>query len=621
MRAIFLTSFLQCLIIFSGLVSAQSSFEVMEVSISELQDALSEGRVSSVELVDSYLERIAAYDKQGPALNSIIRINPEARGIAAQLDAEREISEIRSPLHGIPILVKDNYNTTSMPTTGGSVALADFIPSENSTQINNLIEAGAIILAKTNLHEYAYGITSVGSLVGQTRNPYDIRRVPGGSSGGTGAAVAASFGAIGLGSDTCGSIRIPSSFNNLVGLRPSKGLSSIYGVMPLSHTQDVAGPLARNSKDLAILLDVVVGYDEKDEATGIMLYQESPEFVRNLDSVNLEGLRIGKLQSYFDRADVVTRRTIESMLEHLEQQGAEVVEIEIPEADSLIDQSALIGHEFKNDLNQYLALFASEEVMNLDYIVDRGLFHKAVEGALSRSSASVFNETEYSQAVAVRNELRELVESVLIENQLDVLVYPPIAELPVIIGESQPGNNCSLSANSGLPAISLPAGFSDTGLPVGMELLGVYLSDVRLVSIAHALEESKQSRQPPSVTPPLENGEAPPARELEIVFNDTGAQFSASFQISVLSNTLAYQIQIDPAGSAEIYAITLIIDDPDAFDLTDPIIANFLGPNMDSATGEVFMSPQLRMAINENRAYLKIFADSLPPVGTIQRLD
>jgi amidase len=621
MRAIFLVSILQCLVIFSRVVSAQSSFEVMEVNISELQNALSEGRVSSVELVDSYLERISAYDKQGPALNSIIRINPEARSIAAQLDAERETSAIRSPLHGIPILVKDNYNTTTMPTTGGSVALADFIPSENSTQINRLIEAGAIILAKTNLHEYAYGITSVGSLVGQTRNPYDIRRVPGGSSGGTGAAVAASFGAIGLGSDTCGSIRIPSAFNNLVGLRPTKGLSSIYGVMPLSHTQDVAGPLARNSTDLAILLDVVVGYDEKDEATSIMLFQESPEFVRNLNSVNLEGLRIGKLQSYFDRADTVTRRTIESTLEHLEQQGAEVVEIEISEAESLIGQSALIGHEFKNDLNQYLALFISDEIMSLDDIVDLGLFHEAVEGALSRSHASVFNETEYNQAVAVRIELRELVESVLIENQLDALVYPTIAELPVIIGESQPGNNCSLSANSGLPAISLPAGFSDSGLPVGMELLGAYLSDVRLVSIAHALEQSKQSRQPPSVTPPLENGEAPSARKIEIAFNDAGAQFSASFEINMLFNTLAYQIQIDPAGSAEIYAITLIIDDPDALGLTAPIIANFLGPNMDLAAGEVFMSPQLRMAIHENRAYLKIFADSLPPVGAIRRLD
>ena len=239
--------------------SAQNRLEVFEASIEELQSALDAGTTSSVLLVDQYLARIAAYDKQGPALNSIIRINPAARETAAALDTERARSGPRSSLHGIPILVKDNYNTTMLPTTGGSVALANFVPNANATQVSKLIDAGAIIIAKTTLHEYAYGITTIASLSGQTRNPYDYRRVPGGSSGGTGAAVAASFGAIGLGSDTCGSIRIPSAFNNLFGLRPSKGLSSIHGVMPLSHTQDVAGPLARSLDDLAILLNIVVG--------------------------------------------------------------------------------------------------------------------------------------------------------------------------------------------------------------------------------------------------------------------------------------------------------------------------------------------------------------------------
>ena len=223
-------------------LSAQDTIDVFEASIAELQSALEEGRTTSVELVDQYLARIEAYDKKGPLLNSIVRLNPMATVTARALDAERVRSGARSALHGIPILVKDNYNTKDLPTTGGSVALANFLPNANATQIDKLLEAGAIIIAKTTLHEYAYGITTVASLTGQTRNPYDYRRVPGGSSGGTGAAVAASFGAIGLGSDTCGSIRIPSAFNNLFGLRPSKGLSSIYGVMPLSHTQDVAAP-------------------------------------------------------------------------------------------------------------------------------------------------------------------------------------------------------------------------------------------------------------------------------------------------------------------------------------------------------------------------------------------
>lgn len=254
----------------SSAINAQTQFDVFEASIPEIRSALEQGRLSSVQLVQQYLDRIQAYDRQGPRLNSIVRLNADALDIARALDEERQRTGSRGPLHGVPIVVKDNYNTDDMPTTGGSVALANFVPSENAAQIDKLIQAGAIILAKTNLHEYAYGITSIGSLLGQTRNPYDPRRVPGGSSGGTGAAVAASFAAAGFGSDTCGSIRIPSAFNNLIGLRPSKGLSSIYGILPLSHTQDVAGPLARSAEDLAIILDVVIGYDARDEATAIV---------------------------------------------------------------------------------------------------------------------------------------------------------------------------------------------------------------------------------------------------------------------------------------------------------------------------------------------------------------
>ena len=254
--------FLLCLLAPFSVV-AQPRFDVFEASITEIRDALDGGQVSSVQLVQQYLDRILAYDKQGPKLNSIVRVNPKALAQAQALDTERQRKGSRGPLHGVPIVVKDNYNTDHMPTSGGSVALANFIPSENASQVDKLLRAGAIILAKTNLHEYAYGITSIGSLVGQTRNPYDPRRVPGGSSGGTGAAVAASFAAAGFGSDTCGSIRIPSAFNNLIGLRPSKGLSSIYGILPLSHTQDVAGPLARSAQDLAIILDIVSGYDSE----------------------------------------------------------------------------------------------------------------------------------------------------------------------------------------------------------------------------------------------------------------------------------------------------------------------------------------------------------------------
>ncbi|MDP6414297.1 MAG: amidase family protein, partial [Gammaproteobacteria bacterium] len=401
--------------------SAQNRIEVLEASIAELQAALDAGTTSSVQLVDQYLARIAAYDKQGPVLNSIVRTNPAARETAAALDAERARSGPRSSLHGIPILVKDNYNTTMLPTTGGSVALANFVPNTNATQVNKLIDAGAIIVAKTTLHEYAYGITTIASLSGQTRNPYDYRRVPGGSSGGTGAAVAASFGAIGLGSDTCGSIRIPSAFNNLFGLRPSKGLSSIHGVMPLSHTQDVAGPLARSLDDLAILLDIVVGYDANDAATAPMQNTPHPQFRQNLDSLTPEGLRIGRLSVAFDNANGAVRGPINDALEWYEEQGVELVDIEIPEMTELLSASGLIGHEFRVDLDQYLQQFGSEAIANLGDIVDRGLYHQAVNGPLARSRNAERDEAAYTTAMAARSALRDAVEKVFLDNRLDAI--------------------------------------------------------------------------------------------------------------------------------------------------------------------------------------------------------
>ncbi len=212
------------------------SVEVFEASIPDLQEAMTEGRVTSLELVDAYLSRIGAYDQGGPALNSMVYLNPNARAQAAALDQERAIRGARGPLHGIPIILKDNYDTADLPTSGGSIALAGMIPPDDAFQVRKLREAGAVIIGKSNMHELAAGITTISSVGGQTRNPYDPSRNPGGSSGGTGAAIAASFAAIGWGSDTCGSIRIPASHNNLFGLRPTKGLSSIDGIIPLSQS-------------------------------------------------------------------------------------------------------------------------------------------------------------------------------------------------------------------------------------------------------------------------------------------------------------------------------------------------------------------------------------------------
>ncbi|MCG8413661.1 MAG: amidase [Pseudomonadales bacterium] len=601
------------LILISFKAVAQDTFNVFEASISEMQAAMAAGRVSSEQLVEQYLVRIEAYDKNGPALNSIVRINPEALLQARALDSERRATGPRSALHGIPILVKDNYNTVGLPTSGGSVALAGFHPNANATQIDKLIAAGAIVLAKTNLHEYAYGITTVGSLFGQTLNPYDIRRVPGGSSGGTGAAVAASLGAIGLGSDTCGSIRIPSSFNNLIGLRPTKGLSSIYGVMPLSHSQDVAGPLARSAEDLAIVLDVVSGFDNRDQATEIVRDQPPLNFVTNLDNVNLAELRIGKLAEFFENTSGAVSSRIDEALEWYESQGVEIVEVEIPDLDESVAASRLITQEFRDDLNSYLAEFGSDAIGSLQDVINDGLYHQAVGGALQRSAEFEAEGDDYQTRQEARVLFKEQVLSIMEVHGLDAIAYPTVSQLPVQVGDPQTGSHCSLSANTGLPALSMPVGFSASDLPIGLELLGKEFADAKLLAIANAYEQANSPRRAPSTTPALEDGQAPQAQVTALSFDQAGIQFEAVLEFNQVRNVVSYSLVVGPGSEAELYSVTLaIVEDEEK---SGSIVHNLLPPQSLSVSGEYFMSSAFREAYESGRTQLRVFADSLPVGG------
>ena len=594
---------------------AQAQFEVSELSIVQLQNALSAGRTTSVELVEQYLKRIELLDLAGPNLASIVRSNPDALAVAAALDKERQISGPRSLMHGIPIVVKDNYNVAGLATSGGSVALAQFIPTGEATQVAKLRAAGAIILAKTNLHEYAYGITTVSSIGGQTRNPYDIRRVPGGSSGGTGAAVAASFAAVGWGSDTCGSVRIPAAFNNLYGLRPSKGLSSIYGIMPLSHTQDIGAPLARTLEDLAISLDIVSGYDGQDSATEVIKDSEPVSFQASLESIDLETVRLGRLVDYIDRASPETRKAIDDALDWYASAGAVIVDIEIPTLNELVAASGVIGFEFENDLNQYLLEFGSQAISNLDQIVSEGLYHQAINGVLTRSSNGELDQAAYARALAKRDELKQLLESILVEQNLNAIVYPPIMELPVFIGTSQPGNNCSISANSGLPALSMPIGFTEQGLPVAMELLGQFMQDEALLALAYEYEQELSPRQSPSVTPALEAGGLPQPIAYQLEFSQDGINLSVDLTWDKLSNELKYAVHSDGQEAVNAITAAVNVDGLDRFD--EPILANLLRPIQESAEGSIFLSPYLRAGLVNRQLYLKVFAASLPPQGVV----
>jgi len=275
--------------------------ELLEATVPQLQAALTAGTIASRDLVSMYLARIDAYDQRGPALNAISVTNGNALTEADARDAERRAGVSHGPLHGVPVIVKDNYDTADLQTAAGSRSLSGWVPPDDAFLVKKLREAGAIIIAKSNMHEFAYGITTLGSLFGQTRNPYALDRNPGGSSGGTGAAIAANFAAVGIGSDTCGSIRIPASHNSLVGIRGTQGLASRSGIIPLSSTQDIGGPIARTVTDLAIVLDATVGYDPADAQTAASVGNIPKSYTDYLQLTALRGARVGLFPALLER--------------------------------------------------------------------------------------------------------------------------------------------------------------------------------------------------------------------------------------------------------------------------------------------------------------------------------
>jgi Asp-tRNA(Asn)/Glu-tRNA(Gln) amidotransferase A subunit family amidase len=476
--------------------AAASHFEVTEASLTDLQRAMTDGRVTSAQLLDAYLVRIAAYDHAGPAINAMIRLNPRARADAAALDAERNAGRVRGPLHGIPIILKDNYDTKDLATSAGSLALASHVPAADAFIVRKLRDAGAVIIGKSNLHELASGVTSISSLGGQTLNPYDLSRCPGGSSGGTGAAIAASFGAVGWGTDTCGSIRIPSAFGSLFGLRPTQGMVSRDGIVPLALTQDVAGPLARTATDLAIALDVTVGPDPNDPATRMMEGRPLPLFRDSLRADALRGARIGIFRPYFRNADGDVADTIRSAARAMRALGAEVVDVDMPDFDEQIAGTGAILLETRFDLVDYLARPGSSPVHSLGEILDKGLYDKALEVRHKSADTATARDSEAHRKVLARQaQLRARMISYMDSLKLDALAYPTSVRKPVLAGDPQLGATCALAAQTGLPAISIPAGFTSDGLPTGLELLGRPFSDVRLVAFAYAFEQGGSRRR------------------------------------------------------------------------------------------------------------------------------
>jgi Asp-tRNA(Asn)/Glu-tRNA(Gln) amidotransferase A subunit family amidase len=538
------------------------AFEVAESAIADEQKAMAEGRITSKALVQAYLDRIAAFDRHGPRLNALITLNPNALREAEALDRERAAKGPRGPMHGIPVIVKDNYSTADMQTTAGTMALLGFVPSSDAFQVRKLREAGAVMLGKSNLHELASGITTVGSAFGQTLNPYDPSRNPGGSSGGTAAAIAASFAAAGMGSDTCGSIRIPSSVNNLVGLRPTKGLSSIAGIVPLSTTQDVGGPLARSVADLAAMLDATIGEDPADPVTHLQPGQSRPKFMDALQAGALKGARIGILEPLFGDAsdDQEVIRVVRAAIEKFKKERAETVSVPMPELQAALDGSSVINAEFKEDLASYLAKYGNPPVHSLEEIVRGGLIHSSLEGVMNTRVASKGRDShEYKLALAKRAAIQEMIVKLMEDQKLDALVYPTMKRKPARIGDPQGGSTCQLSASTGFPAISMPAGFTADGLPVGVELLGRAFDDAKLVSYAYAYEQATHPRRAPARTPALGGRTSVPLLTWQSTAQAPAASatVSAKFTFDPATNELTYNLTAAGFPEGDILAATI----------------------------------------------------------------
>jgi amidase len=491
----------------AGTGAPVAPFRLMEATISETQAALNAGTITSEQLVNMYLARIDAYDKQGPSINAVIRLNPNAVAEAQALDAERRSSGPRGPLHGIPVLLKDNFDTADMPTAASAVSLATSIAPDDGFMVRKLREAGAVFLGKVNMSEFAWTITTISSLGGQTLNPYDLTRNPGGSSGGTGAAIAANFASFGTGSDTCGSIRIPASHQSLVGLRATQGLFSRDGIVPLSLTQDMGGPITRTVEDTAIVLDAIAGYDVNDPVTIVSETHTPSTYTAFLKKGRLQKARVGVLLDAMlpAQTDAEVAAVVSATATELRRLGAEVVEVTIPDY-ATISNFSIITREFMTNLHAYLEATPGAPVKTLDEILATGTVHAGALSLFTQASGFPSIDTpDYDERLAARDVFRDAIVKVLDDNDLDALIYPTMRQKPVAVPiTSQPGSNCRVSAHSGLPAISVPAGFTPDGIPVGIEFLGREFTEGDLLELAYSWEQATHHRRAPATTPDLE---------------------------------------------------------------------------------------------------------------------
>ena len=539
-------------------LSEPKTFTLENATVNDIQQAFEFGALSAEELVQLYLNRIAAYDDSGPGINSVISVNPNALETARELDENLRSGDVDGDLYGIPVLLKDNYDTFDLPTTAGSDVLAGSIPPDDAFTVEQFREEGAIILGKTNMSEFALSSGRLGysSLGGLTINPYNLDRDASGSSSGTGAAIAANFAVLGTGTDTAGSVRGPASATGLVGIKPTRGLVSNDGIIPLALTADVAGPMAKTVTDAAIALGVMAGVDPNDPATLASTDNTYEDYTQFLDPNALEGARIGVARDYFGGNEEVDS-LVEAAIAQMESLGATIVELELPEA--IVEASnygtllnTVVQAEFNPQIEEYFATLDEEYPDDLAELIAASQDPELVdsETPVNPNRIAVYEDSldfggldnpEYIAAIeegipTLQNNLDRVFE----DNDLDTIVYPTIATppTPITTDDGTPIDDPTYEANldnvggdpyranylanlSGFPDLTVPVGYTEQNLPVGISFLGQEFSEPTLIGLAYDYEQEAQVRVAPANTTALPGEEFEYSTEV-LVIGDLG---------------------------------------------------------------------------------------------------
>lgn len=499
---------LQKLLAINSELNTCESFDLLDADIRSVHAAFTDNSLTAEALISCYISRIEKLDK-ATGINAITVINPKAQEEARFLDEEFKVTSNLRPLHGIPVIVKDNIITKGLETTAGSIALKGYVPKEDATIIKKLKEAGAIILAKSNMAEWGINANvSISSTAGETLNPYNLSYTTAGSSGGTAAAIASNFGIIGLGTDTGTSIRGPASHNALVGVRPSMGLTSRSGIVPLSLRNDMPGPMTRSMEDAARVLEIINGFDKEDQLTEYGINMVPDSYVERMNKKDLKGVRIGVFRKLSVYASPEVNNLFEKAISDLQKLGAEIVDpFEVAGFDSLRHNQWC--PTFQDDLNQFLSGLKDDvPIKNLNEIIESGKYSQYIEGDLInyQRNRNLKGETVCTDVFTdtKRVQFRHAIETAMSVNRVNAIIYPSWNRRPIKSGTVQAitgDNNHIIAPHTGQPAVTVPMGYLPENLPAGLQFLGKMFEDHRLFSIVQVYEQKTKHRMPPIITP------------------------------------------------------------------------------------------------------------------------